>query len=76
MSVIESVIMEKYGQIAKRLFKILLTKKMLDQKQLAQIAMVPIDSARETLYKLLKDGFVSLQVYFHFHFIFIFILFY
>ena len=37
-------------------------KKQMEQKQIAECAMVPLKEARETLYKMLKGGFVTLQV--------------
>ena len=40
----------------------LLDKKQLEQKQIAEFAMVPVRDAREVLYKMLKAGFLALQV--------------
>ena len=37
-------------------------KKQLEQKQIAEFAMVPVREAREVLYKMLKGGFLALQV--------------
>lgn len=41
----------------------LLDKKQLEQKQIAEFAMVPVRDAREVLYKMLKAGFLALQVW-------------
>jgi hypothetical protein len=35
---------------------------ILEQKQVASLAMIPIKDAREKLYKMLSDGYVQLQV--------------
>lgn len=60
--IVESIILERYGAISKRLFRLLLDKKFLDQKHLAQIAMIPVDQAREKLYRMMGDGFANIQV--------------
>jgi transcription initiation factor IIE alpha subunit len=46
-----------------RIFRMLLDKKQLEQKQIAEFAMVPVRDAREVLYKMLKAGFLALQVW-------------
>ena len=45
-----------------RIFRMLQEKKQLEQKQIAESAMVPVREAREVLYKMLKGGFLALQV--------------
>ena len=45
-----------------RVFRMLLAKKQLEQKQIADFAMVPVREAREVLYKMLQGGFLALQV--------------
>ena len=45
-----------------RIFKMLVEKKQLEQKQIADFAMVPVREAREVLYKMLKGGYLALQV--------------
>ena len=45
-----------------RIFKMLVKKKQLEQKQIADFAMVPVREAREVLYKMLKGGYLALQV--------------
>ena len=44
------------------MFRLLLLKKMLEQKQVPEKAMVPSKEAKEILYTLLAERFVSLQV--------------
>lgn len=45
-----------------RIFRLLLAKKQLEQKQVADFAMLPQKDARELLYRMLQAGYVSLQV--------------
>ncbi len=44
-----------------RVFRLLAAKKQLEQKQVADYAMVPVRDARELLYRMLRAGFVTLQ---------------
>lgn len=59
---IECVVKERFGAKAFRVFRLLLLKKMLEQKQVADFAMIPSKEAKEILYTLLAEKFVSLQV--------------
>lgn len=43
------------------MFRLLVDKKQLEQKQVADYAMVPIRDARELLYRMLRAGYLSLQ---------------
>lgn len=45
-----------------RVFRLLRVKKQLEQKQVADYAMVPVRDARELLYRMLRGGFLTLQV--------------
>lgn len=54
---------ERFGSKAFRVFRLLLMKKMLEQKQVSDMAMIPAKEAKEILYTLLTEGFVSLQVW-------------
>lgn len=44
-----------------RIFRLLMDKKQLEQKQIADLAVLPPKDAREALYSLFQDGFVALQ---------------
>lgn len=59
---LECVVRERFGSKALRVFRLLLMKKMLDQKQVTDMAMIPSKEAKELLYTLLAENFVSLQV--------------
>jgi DNA-directed RNA polymerase III subunit RPC3 len=58
---LESIIEQKYGVVGCRLFRILLDKKILEVKQLGELAMIPQNEARTLLYKLLQAGIVEIQ---------------
>ena len=58
---VEGVVMQKFGDRGCRIFRLLLAKRMLEQKQVADAAMLPIRDAREELYKLMKEELVSVQ---------------
>jgi len=59
---LHSVLMEKYGPTACRIFRLLQEKRLLEQKQVASLAMIPANDARIKLYQMLSGGFVALQV--------------
>ena len=61
-SVLESVVCERFGSKPLRLFRLLLLKKHLEQKQISDMALIPNKEAKEMLYSLLAENFISLQV--------------
>lgn len=60
-SAIMSTLGHKYGKAARRIWNMLLLEQQMEQKAVAECAMVSNAEAREALYALLKDGFISLQ---------------
>jgi DNA-directed RNA polymerase III subunit RPC3 len=56
-----AVIGHRFGDTARRIWYMLHTEKQLEQKAIAEKAMVPNTEAREALYAMLKDGYVGLQ---------------
>lgn len=58
---IESFIRARFGSPSARIFKILLAKKMFEERQIAKVAMITSKEVRERLYALLKVGLVQLQ---------------
>ncbi|XP_064609814.1 DNA-directed RNA polymerase III subunit RPC3-like [Liolophura sinensis] len=56
---IESVIHERYGSKTLRIFRVLLLKKHLEQKQIEEFAMIPAKEAKELLYTLFSAGYVN-----------------
>ncbi|KAK3241678.1 hypothetical protein CYMTET_48583 [Cymbomonas tetramitiformis] len=58
---VEGVIRDRFGGPACRIYRLLFLKRQLEQKQISDMAMLPIKETREILYKLLKAGYVTLQ---------------
>jgi len=56
-----AVITHRFGETARRIWYMLHAEKQLEQKAIAEKAMVPNTEAREALYAMLKDGYVGLQ---------------
>ena len=54
---------ERFGSKCFRVFRLLLLKKVLEQKQVADMAMIPSKEAKEMLYSLMAESFVTLQVH-------------
>lgn len=61
LSLIESFIRARLGVPSARIFKILLSKRMFEERQIAKVAMITSKEVRERLYALLKLGLVHLQ---------------
>ncbi|XP_057308566.1 DNA-directed RNA polymerase III subunit RPC3-like isoform X1 [Hydractinia symbiolongicarpus] len=60
-SVCATVVQERFGSKACRVFRLLLEKKHLEQKQIGEIAMIPFKEVKELLYKLFEERFLQLQ---------------
>ncbi|XP_010563835.1 PREDICTED: DNA-directed RNA polymerase III subunit RPC3 isoform X3 [Haliaeetus leucocephalus] len=58
---LESIVEERFGSRCARIFRLLLRKKHLEQKQVEDFAMIPAKEAKDMLYKMLSENVVSLQ---------------
>ncbi|XP_030043511.1 DNA-directed RNA polymerase III subunit RPC3 isoform X2 [Microcaecilia unicolor] len=58
---LESVVQERFGSRCARIFRLILRKRHLEQKQVEDFAMVPAKEAKDMLYKLLSENLVTLQ---------------
>mmetsp|Transcript_28003 Transcript_28003/g.61450 ORF Transcript_28003/g.61450 Transcript_28003/m.61450 type:complete len:586 (+) Transcript_28003:89-1846(+) len=58
---IEAVIRDRFGVSGLRIFRLLLLKGQLEQKQIADFAMLPQKDTRELLYRMMRGGFLALQ---------------
>uniref|UniRef100_A0A672NGZ9 DNA-directed RNA polymerase III subunit RPC3 n=1 Tax=Sinocyclocheilus grahami TaxID=75366 RepID=A0A672NGZ9_SINGR len=58
---LESVVQERFGSRSARIFRLLLRKRHLEQKQVEDFAMIPAKEAKDMLYKLLSENLVQLQ---------------
>ena len=56
-----TVVGQRFGETAKRIWYMLKLENQLEQKAVAEKAMVPNADAREALYAMLKDGYLGLQ---------------
>ncbi len=52
----------RFGASGLRIFRLLLLKGQLEQKQVADFSMLSPRETRELLYRMLKGGFLALQV--------------
>ncbi|KAI1285900.1 DNA-directed RNA polymerase III subunit RPC3 [Halotydeus destructor] len=60
---VTSIVEHRFGGKCARIFRILLAKKRLQQKQIEEIAMLPQKECRELTFMLVREGFVkTLQV--------------
>ncbi|XP_068425520.1 DNA-directed RNA polymerase III subunit RPC3 [Clinocottus analis] len=58
---LESVVQERFGSRSARIFRLLLRKRHLEQKQVEDFAMIPAKEAKDMLYTLLSQDLVQLQ---------------
>ncbi|XP_041373879.1 DNA-directed RNA polymerase III subunit RPC3-like isoform X2 [Gigantopelta aegis] len=56
---VESVVQERFGSKCLRIFRVLLLKKQIEQKQIEDYAMIPAKEAKEMLYSLLEENFIT-----------------
>lgn len=61
VQVAETTIKERFGMVACRIFRLLINTPQLEQKQVSEMAMVPLKDCREILGKLLKHEYVRMQ---------------
>ncbi|GFO13557.1 DNA-directed RNA polymerase iii subunit rpc3-like [Plakobranchus ocellatus] len=60
ISEIETVVLERFGSKALRMYRVLLAEKQVEQKQVEEKAMLPPKEAKELLYKMFAENFVTL----------------
>ncbi|KAM3824646.1 DNA-directed RNA polymerase III subunit RPC3 isoform 1-T1 [Vipera latastei] len=58
---LESIVQERFGSRCARIFRLLLRKRHLEQKQIEDFAMIPAKEAKEMMYKMLSANIVALQ---------------
>ncbi|XP_030832771.1 DNA-directed RNA polymerase III subunit RPC3-like [Strongylocentrotus purpuratus] len=58
---IESVVQERFGSKSFRIFKTLLKKKYLEQKQIENFALIPAKEAKELVYQMFAENFITVQ---------------
>lgn len=60
ISEIETIVLERFGSKALRMYRVLLAEKQVEQKQVEEKAMLPPKEAKELLYKMFAENFVTL----------------
>ncbi|XP_031566026.1 DNA-directed RNA polymerase III subunit RPC3-like [Actinia tenebrosa] len=58
---LQSILQERYGSNALRIFRLLLQKDHLEQKQIGELSMIPSKDAKELLYKLFSEKIINMQ---------------
>nr|AOE43190.1 RNA polymerase III subunit [Acytostelium leptosomum] len=58
---VESIIKQQYGDGGLRVFKLLLIKKQLEPKQIADFAMIPLKDSKTLLFKMMEKSIIKLQ---------------
>eukprot|EP00128_Syssomonas_multiformis_P011588 Colp12_sorted_trinity150504_noHs@967 len=58
---IESVIQERFGAVSCRMFRLILSKKMIEQKQISDLAMVAAKECKDRLYEMVAAGMLHVQ---------------
>lgn len=61
LSCIQSVVQERFGSKSHRIFKLLVLKKYLEQRQIESFALIPAKEAKDLLYQMFAEGYVSVQ---------------
>ncbi|KAG2434127.1 hypothetical protein HXX76_007854 [Chlamydomonas incerta] len=57
----EAVVKARFDTAGLRVFRLLALRGQLEQKQIADLAMLPAKDTREMLYRMLQGGFIMLQ---------------
>ncbi|XP_067929295.1 DNA-directed RNA polymerase III subunit RPC3-like isoform X1 [Watersipora subatra] len=55
----EALVLERFGSKSLRLFRLLILKQHLEQKQLEEMAMIPTKDAKQLLYNMYTHRFIS-----------------
>ncbi|KAJ6651353.1 hypothetical protein lerEdw1_021052 [Lerista edwardsae] len=61
VATLESIVQERFGSRCARIFRLLLRKKHLEQKQIEDFAMIPAKEAKEMMYRMLSTNIITLQ---------------
>jgi len=60
-SACSSIVQERFGSKACRVFRLLIQKLHLEQKQIGELAMIPFKEVKELLYNLFEERFLKIQ---------------
>ncbi|XP_053205321.1 DNA-directed RNA polymerase III subunit RPC3-like [Panonychus citri] len=62
-SSISTIVTDRFGSQCGRIFRLLLSRKYLHQKQIEELAMIPAKDAKECTYNLMTNNFIRLLQY-------------
>ncbi|KAK2588821.1 hypothetical protein KPH14_001693 [Odynerus spinipes] len=57
----ENIVMERFGSKAARIFRLVRSKKFVEQEQIQQLAMIPAKEAKHLTYTLLQENYLQIQ---------------
>uniref|UniRef100_A0A0B7B400 DNA-directed RNA polymerase III subunit RPC3 n=1 Tax=Arion vulgaris TaxID=1028688 RepID=A0A0B7B400_9EUPU len=60
VSQIETIVLERFGSKGLRMFRVLLAEKQVEHKQVDERAMLPPKEAKEILFKMFNENFVTM----------------
>ncbi|KAL2746845.1 DNA-directed RNA polymerase III subunit RPC3 [Vespula maculifrons] len=58
---LENIVMERFGSKAARIFRLVRSKKFVEQEQIQQLAMIPAKEAKHLTYTLLQENYLQMQ---------------
>ncbi|CAN7998598.1 unnamed protein product [Ixodes hexagonus] len=60
-ALLASTVQDRFGPKSCRIFRLLLSKRYLEQKQIEELAMIPARDAKEMTYKMFQEKFLAAQ---------------
>ncbi|XP_046748019.1 DNA-directed RNA polymerase III subunit RPC3 [Diprion similis] len=58
---LENIVLERFGSKAARIFRLVRTRKYVEQEQIQQLAMIPAKEAKHLTYTLLQENYIHVQ---------------
>ncbi|XP_066603137.1 DNA-directed RNA polymerase III subunit RPC3 isoform X2 [Prorops nasuta] len=58
---LENIVMERFGSKAARIFRLVRSRKYVEQEQIQQLAMIPAKEAKHLTYTLLQENYLQMQ---------------
>eukprot|EP01012_Entosiphon_sulcatum_P013635 TRINITY_DN18855_c0_g1_i1.p2 TRINITY_DN18855_c0_g1~~TRINITY_DN18855_c0_g1_i1.p2 ORF type:complete len:515 (+),score=105.32 TRINITY_DN18855_c0_g1_i1:2268-3812(+) len=61
MRAVEGVVFNKFGTMAARMFRILLDKRLAEERRIAELGLMPLPKVREMAYRMYISGYIHMQ---------------
>lgn len=58
---LDNIVMERFGSKAARIFRLVRSRKFIEQEQIQQLAMIPAKEAKHLTYTLLQENYLQIQ---------------